>query len=146
MSRRFGWAFLSLVIPTLTACSSLISSPQTTSGETGAAATQTSDGGGVTVSVTWEGPAAGAIFEVRADTHSVDLDGLDLSTASLRNDRGEALEPDRWSAPPGGHHRQGRLVFQGNAAEFFARAKWVELTLPGIGDVPIRTLRWDVAT
>ena len=144
MSRRFGWALLALAIPTLAACSSLISSPQTASGETGAAATQTSDGGGVTVSVTWEGPAAGAIFEVRADTHSVDLDGLDLSNASLRNDRGEALQPDRWSAPPGGHHRQGNLAFQGNVAEFFAGAKWIELDLVGVGGMQTRTLRWDL--
>jgi hypothetical protein len=107
-------------------------------------ATQRSEGGQVTVEATWAGPAAGATFELKLDTHSVDLDALDLSTALLRNDRGEALAARPWSAPKGGHHREGTLAFGDDPGRFLAGAQWIELVLRGVGDVPERTLRWEV--
>ena len=106
--------------------------------------TQTSDGGQVTVVVRWAGPATGAVFDVQFDTHSVDLDALDLSNAILRNDRGDILSAEPWAAPKGGHHRQGALAFEGDATTFFAGASWVELVLSGVGDLAERTLRWVV--
>lgn len=106
--------------------------------------TQRSDGGDVTVEVTWPGPAAGAVFDVKLDTHSVDLDGLDLSDAVLTNDRGERLASARWGAPKGGHHREGQLAFGGDAASFLADARWIELTVVGVGANPERLLRWEV--
>ena len=109
-----------------------------------AAGTQRSEGGQVTVVATWTGPAAGAAIDVALDTHSVDLDALDLTNASLRNDRGETLTARAWAAPKGGHHRAGALSFDGNAAEFFAGAKWIELVLVGVGDLPERTLHWEI--
>ena len=108
--------------------------------------TRTSEGGQVTVVATWNGPTAGAAIEVVLDTHSVDLDALDLADATLRNDRGETLTARPWAAPKGGHHREGALTFDGNAPEFFAGAKWVELVLVGVGDLPERTLRWEVGS
>ena len=99
----------------------------------------------MTVVVAWAGPAAGAVFDVTLDTHSVDLDALDLSDAILRNDRGEALSAQPWAAPKGGHHREGTLKFDGDAAWFFTGARWVELVLSGVGDLAERTLRWEVA-
>lgn len=107
-------------------------------------ATQVNEGGEVTVEATWEGPTAGAVFEVKLDTHSVDLDALDLSTAALTNDRGETLAAVPWEAPKGGHHREGRLAFDGDAATFLADASWIEMTFTGVGAVPERVLRWDV--
>ncbi len=74
---------------------------------------QTSDDGQVTVVATWAGPAAGATFDIKLDTHSVDLDALDLADATLRNDRGETLRALPWAAPKGGHHREGTLAFDG---------------------------------
>lgn len=106
--------------------------------------TQTSEGGGVTVVATWGGPAAGLRFDLKLDTHSVDLDVLDLSDAVLRNDRGDVLRASRWLAPPGGHHRQGPLVFEGDAGAFLDGAGWIELDLPGIGDTAERVLRWTI--
>ncbi len=106
--------------------------------------TQTSEGGQVTVVATWAGPSAGATFDLKLDTHSVDLDALDLSTATLRNDRGDTLTARPWLAPKGGHHREGSLSFNGDSAGFFAGAKWIELVLPGIGDTPERVLRWTI--
>lgn len=108
--------------------------------------TQTSDGGQVTVVVDWAGPVAGAVFEIKLDTHSIDLDALDLADAVLRNDRGETLAADPWAAPKGGHHREGALTFKGDAASFFAGARWVELVLSRVGDIAERTLRWVVSS
>lgn len=107
--------------------------------------TQTSTGGEVTVDVTWSGPASGATFDVKLDTHSVELDGIDLSDAVLRNDRAETLGPRPWAAPAGGHHREGQLSFGGDAEAFFAGATWFELVINGVGGVPERVLRWELA-
>ncbi len=111
-----------------------------------ASGTRTSEGGQVTVAATWGGPASGASFEVTLDTHSVDLDALDLSDAVLRNDRGETLAALPWPAPKGGHHRAGTLTFDGDQARFFAGARWVEMVLAGVGDLPERTLRWEIGS
>lgn len=105
---------------------------------------QRNEGGEVTVEVTWEGPAAGAVFDVQLDTHSVDLDVLDLSDAVLINNRGEQLTPIPWKAPKGGHHRGGRLTFSGDAVPFLEEASWIELTINSVGGVPERALRWEV--
>lgn len=120
------------------------SAPAGGAGSSVAGATQVSEGGQVTVEATWDGPAAGATFEVKLDTHSVDLDALDLSNAVLRNDRGETLTAEPWTAAKGGHHREGSLTFGGNAQAFLAGARSIELVLSGIGDLPERILRWDV--
>lgn len=108
--------------------------------------TQTSEGGQVTVVVEWAGPSAGAAFDVKLDTHSVDLDGLDLANATLRNDRGETLAARPWAAAKGGHHREGSLTFDGDSTAFFAGSKWIELVITGVGDLPERTLRWEIGS
>jgi hypothetical protein len=144
---------LTTTIVLLAACSSSTppaagstTAASTESGSSAPAAgtTQTSDGGQVTVVVDWAGPAAGAVFDVTLDTHSVDLDALDLSDAILRNDRGEALSAAPWAAPKGGHHREGALTFKSDTASFFTGARWIELVLSGVGDLAERTLRWEV--
>lgn len=120
------------------------SPPAAPDGSPAAGQSRTSDGGQVTVVVDWAGPAAGAVFDVTLDTHSVDLDALDLGDALLRNDRGETMGARPWTAPKGGHHREGTLAFDGDATVFLAGAEWVELVLTGIGDLPERTLRWEI--
>lgn len=107
--------------------------------------TQRSEGGEVTVEATWAGPAAGATFDIKLDTHSVDLDALDLVDTVLRNDLGETLTAQPWDAPKGGHHREGALVFEGDAAGFFGGARWIELIITDVGGLPERVLRWDLA-
>ncbi|MEP7378103.1 MAG: hypothetical protein ABI725_00920 [Chloroflexota bacterium] len=146
-----------LIVPlfVLVACSSAIPvapapavSPTSAAGQSptvGVGQTaQTSEGGQVTVVAKWDGPPAGAVFDLTLDTHSVNLDGLDLADAVLRNNRQETLSAKRWSAPMGGHHRAGALSFEGDAASFFAGARWVELVLSGVGDIPKRALRWEI--
>jgi hypothetical protein len=126
-----------------------VASPGSTMGEvptTTATADQVSDGGGVTVKATWAGPVSGATFLVALDTHSVNLDALDLADAIVRNDRGEQLTGAAWDAPKGGHHRSGRLTFQGLTAPFLTGARWIELVIRGVGDLPERVLHWDLGT
>jgi hypothetical protein len=106
--------------------------------------TQTSEGGQVTVVATWAGAPAEASFDIQLDTHSVDLDALDLADATLRNDRGETLAVRPWAASKGGHHREGALTFDGDTSRFFAGTSWIELVLVDVGDLPERTLRWEI--
>ena len=122
-----------------------VSAQASSSVEPAGSTTQTSEGGEVTVVAVWPGPDAGAAFDITLDTHSVDLDALDLADAILRNDRGETLTATPWDAPKGGHHREGSLAFQGDAASFLGGAEWIELVFTGIGDLPERTLRWEVS-
>lgn len=153
MTRHAHTALIGLVVMTVVGACGGTTPPSATaqasavasaSKQPAGSATQTDEGGQVTVIATWSGPAAGAAIDVTLDTHSVDLDGLDLADAIMRNDRGDSLAARSWSAPKGGHHREGALMFDGDAPSFFAGATWVELVLIGIGDVPQRTLRWDV--
>ena len=139
--------FLAAVVVILAACSSsrpaASAEPSSSASPTGQM-TQTSDRGQVTVVVDWAGPAGGTVFDVQLDTHSVDLDALDLADAILRNDRGETMAARPWAAPKGGHHREGALTFDGDPSAFLAGARWVELVLTGVGDLPERTLRWEL--
>jgi hypothetical protein len=143
-----------LVAASAAACGSSVSSaggagilvPSASPTASGGSSTQRSEGGQVTVEATWAGPSAGASFDVKLDTHSVDLDALDLSNAILRNNRGETLSAVPWTAPKGGHHREGTLTFAGNVAAFFAGATTIDLVLAGIGDLPQRTLHWQIGS
>lgn len=149
MNVRSLVAFVLPVAVLISACSAAglkASEPASSPGESAGAATRTSEGGQVTAVVDWAGPDVGAVFDVTLDTHSVDLDALDLSDAILRNDRGEMLPAQSWAAPKGGHHREGALAFEGNATPFFAGAAWIELVLSGVGDLPERTLRWEIGS
>ena len=94
--------------------------------------------------VSWAGAVSGVTFDVKLDTHSVELDGIDLTDAVLRNDGGEILRARPWAAPAGGHHREGQLSFDGDAERFLAGARWFELVINGVGGVPERVLRWEL--
>ncbi len=142
-------AMLAVIVVAVAGCSSstpAASAPSASSTNASGQRTQTSDGGQVTVVVAWVGPAAGAVFDVRLDTHSVDLDALELANATLRNDRGETMTARPWTAPKGGHHREGSLTFDGDGPAFFAGASWIELVMTGVGDLPTRMLRWEVGS
>lgn len=149
MNVRTLGAFLLPVAVLMSACSATspaASEPASSPGESAGATTRTSEGGQVTVVVDWAGPDDQAVFDISLDTHSVDLDALDLSDAVLRNDRGATLAAQPWAAPKGGHHREGALAFEGNATPFFAGTAWIELVLSGVGDLPERTLRWEMGS
>ncbi len=115
--------------------------PSATASDTGV---QVSEAGQVTVAVSWAGPAAGARFGVAIDTHSVDLDSIDLTRqAVLRTTAGE-LAPTSWAAPKAGHHRSGELVFpqvllDGRPA---IATGSVQLVIRDVGGIPERVFSW----
>lgn len=122
----------------------------TTAGSDGAeasGATQTSEGGGVTIEVAWKGPSAGSVFDVTMDTHSVDLDGYDLKKlAVLRDDRGKEVRPSDWNAPKGGHHREGTLAFPEKAPDGSSvigpDTREITLVIRDVAGVPERKFAW----
>jgi len=82
------------------------------------------------------------LFEVKLDTHSVELDTYGFDTAvSLRNDRGESAPPVVESPTGSGHHRAITLAFPGGLAG--GGAKRLELIVRDLGGVKERVLRWD---
>ncbi len=112
-----------------------------------ASMTQTNEGGQVTIKVTWQGRSAGPVFNVAMDTHAVDLDGYDLrQLAGLRTDQGQEIQPTRWDAPTGGHHRSGTLSFPTALADgtplIGANTRSLELVIRNVAGVSERTFRW----
>lgn len=92
--------------------------------------------GQVSLDVTPRWEDGSLIFEISADTHSVDLGGVDLSR-SVRLLRGDhAIEPSS-AGSLAGHHARAEVVF-----ELDARPEQFSLEVREIPDVPVRTLRW----
>ena len=113
----------------------------------GSGETQTNRDGQVTVAVTWPGPPTGLAFRVVLDTHSVDLDGYDLGALTLvRGDQGAEVWPISWDAPPGGHHREGSLVFPDASSDEMPvigpDTRALELVIRDVGGVQERVFRW----
>ncbi len=142
-------AVASLMIVVTSACGGSTNRSGTTNqgGATSSSLRQSNDDANVTVEVTWKGRAAGPVFTVAMNTHSVDLDGYDLRTlAVLRTDRGTEAQPASWDAPKGGHHREGTLTFPAAAADgnpvLGSDTHALTLTIRGIAGVPERTFRW----
>jgi hypothetical protein len=108
--------------------------------------TETNEAGGVTVNATWWGPAAGPVFTVVLDTHSVNLDAYDLAQLTvLRTEGGVEVTPIGWDAPSGGHHREGTLTFPettDDGSPVVGSGVGFDLLIRGIAGVPERVLRW----
>lgn len=121
----------------------------TVSSRLASAPDQVSVGGDVTVRVTWVGPEAGPVFNVAMDTHSVDLDPYDLGKMVVlhTNDRRESV-PVSWDAPPGGHHRKGKLVFNELAMDgkllVGTDTEYVELVIYDLSGVATRSFKWEL--
>ncbi len=105
--------------------------------------TRTHSGGGVTVAVTYLNPqsAEGARFQVVLDTHSVNLDGYDLTQlSSLRDDAGRTYEASGVENTGSGHHRTITLLFPKPAPAATA----LELTLRDVAGIPERLFQWQI--
>lgn len=82
-------------------------------------------------------------FEVRMNTHSVDL-SMDLAAlATLTTNTGVTVEATAWEASRGGHHVSGQLTFPGQAdgASVLAGAIQITLVLRNV-DAASRSLTW----
>ena len=111
--------------------------------------TQVSEAGQVKLTITWLGATAGPVFTVVMDTHSVDLDGYDLSQLTvLRTNDGQEARPSGWDAPSGGHHRSGTLTFPTTRADgtpiIESTTRTLELIIRDVAGVPERSFQWTV--
>lgn len=99
---------------------------------------------GVTVKVTPRAlgaPGTPWEFAVVLDTHSADLSDDLANSATLTTDDGRTFKPTNWQgSPPGGHHREGVLVFDGPAP----RPGAIELRIDRPGESAPRIFRWQL--
>lgn len=105
------------------------------------AAAQTSNAGGVKITVEPRGFARGARtwdFAITLETHTQSLDDYLVDGATLLAD-GKPHHPLRWKgAPPGGHHRKGVLSFPAVTPQ----PQTVELQIRRPGEASPRVFRW----
>ena len=115
-----------------------------TSATRSSASQQVREGGQVTVAVTWAGPSAGPRFGVAMDTHSVDLDGIDLTRQAILRTTAGDIPATSWAAPKGGHHRSGELVFPAVLPDGQPTigTQPVELVIRDVAGIPERTFTW----
>lgn len=106
---------------------------------------QANSEGSVTVEVKWVGDRNGSLtFVVSMDTHSVNLDKIDLGAqAVLRDDTGEEYRPVSWRSAPGGHHRSGTLTLP--VPSSVSQLKYLELVISNVAGVKERVLRWQLS-
>jgi|SRR3989338_156756 len=80
-------------------------------------------------------------FQIVFDTHSGSLDDDILMVATLADDKGSIYKPTAWErAGPGGHHREGVLIF--NA--IYPLPPFVELKVKNVGGVAERLFTWSI--
>lgn len=107
---------------------------------------QTNSGGAVTIEVEWGGVKNSAlVFEVAMNTHSVDLDQVDLGKlAVLRDPEKKEYPPASWRAEAGGHHRSGLLTFPTPDSLGQGKAEYVELVIREVAGIKERVLKWNL--
>lgn len=82
-----------------------------------------------------------AVFQVRLNTHSVNLDFDIAKACMLQDSQGKEYKAIRWNgSPPGGHHRSGTVEFP----ELKGSPKSVRLIIKGIAGVSERTFEWTI--
>lgn len=140
-ARSFGAVGWATIAALLIASSFLPAGAQTTAG---VLAAQSSTELGVVIKVTpkaigpsdrqWE-------FSVVLDTHSAELSDDLARSARLVTEDGRSFEPTSWTgAAPGGHHREGILVFDAPTP----RPSAIELRIVRPGESAPRTFRWQL--
>lgn len=103
---------------------------------------QTSEAAGVKITVTPRVPAGTDLtFTVVMDTHAGDLQD-DLREAAVLVVDGAELRPVQWTAPSGGHHREGTLSFSVSGAPRGS----IELRISRPGEPQPRLFRWEGST
>lgn len=106
---------------------------------------QTSSGGNVTVDVQLvEAESDTLVFDVKMNTHSVNLDQYDLGKlAVLRDSGGNEYSAYSWKSEAGSHHRSGELTFSFADALKIVKSGSVELVIRDVA-VKERVLKWQL--
>ena len=87
------------------------------------------------------GPGKQAKFNIRMNTHSVELSQDMVAVSILKDDKGHEYRPIRWNgSPQGGHHREGVLEFP----VIDGGSKSVFLYLKDVADIPERIFEWKI--
>jgi len=82
-----------------------------------------------------------ARFDVRMNTHSVELDQDLTAISRLKDNKGSTFQATGWDgSPPGGHHRSGTLSFPALAPG----TETVTLIIKGVGKDSERIFSWQV--
>ena len=104
------------------------------------------DGGNVSITATWSWTSSSPVFDVVMDTHSIDLDGIDLGSLAVLRLAGSEIAALAWDAPKGGHHREGQLVFPATDASgrqlFDSSTDRIELVIRDVAGVTERSFVW----
>jgi|SRR3989344_8116758 len=80
-------------------------------------------------------------FAITLNTHAGSLDDDLVTAVTLSDDDGNIFLPISWEgAAPGGHHREGVLIFNKVIPVPFS----VELKFKNIGGVPERSFKWNI--
>ena len=80
-------------------------------------------------------------FRIVFDTHSGSLDGDLLTAVVLVDETGKEFPPIAWEGDgPGGHHREGVLVFD----PISPAQSSVEIKIKNVGGVTERSLMWEM--
>lgn len=104
--------------------------------------------GAVTISIkpfNLDNPGQTLDFDVKMDTHSIDL-GMDISKLStLSTDTGKTVEAVQWNAPMGGHHVEGTLSFPAitNGKPLLINSEEIEIRIIDV-DAPTRIFKWNL--
>lgn len=144
MRTRLTLAPSRLILALLVTGAALLAAPMTAQAQADPKAMppQTSSDRGVTVKVTPKStgsPDSRWEFSVVLDTHSAELSDDLTQSATLTTGDGRTFKPVNWiGAAPGGHHREGVLVFDVPAP----RPDAIELSIARPGESEPRTFRW----
>ncbi len=103
--------------------------------------------GSVTIALKWlSGEKGILVFQVAMDTHSVNLDQVDLiKQARLRDNTGQEYSPASWNAPLGGHHRSGTLTFDIPDSVKSGSARSFEIVIRDVAGIEQRVFDWDLS-
>jgi hypothetical protein len=107
--------------------------------------TQTNDENAVRVDVKPVTLIAGkpAAFEIRLNTHSVNLNYDMKEICSLLDAEGKIYKAVEWKGSPlGGHHRRGILEFP----KLEGTPQSVKLIIRGVAGVPERSFEWKIGS
>jgi hypothetical protein len=107
--------------------------------------TQTSDENAVRVDVKPVAlvPGKPAVFEIRLNTHSVNLNYDMVEISSLQDGAGKIYKAVEWKGSPlGGHHRRGTLEFP----NLEGTPQSVKLVIRGVAGVPERSFEWKIGS
>lgn len=78
-------------------------------------------------------------FAIVFDTHSVDLNQDIMQIVELTDNQGTIYKPIAWEgAEPGGHHREGVLLFDA----IHPAPVYVELKIKKVGGIAERSFKW----